>query len=518
MSSSSEVQEGLSSVTRGTLFLLFGTLCYVGLTFVARVVLTRSISFTDWDAFSLGLTLVGVVSAVGTLGLPSAVARSLPYVATDAERRSIVRGALAIGGASAVGTSLVLWLIGPWISQRLGLPSLVPALELFPIAVATSVIGTIIAAIFQGYEDVTPNAVFVQIVTPGLWVVFVVALFVLPPKGIDYESAIVAYVAANAISLLLSVAYLLRQLPRVLPAGAGSPGAVAPLMRFALPLLLVGLMGALTGSGDTLVLGAFDPTAVGTYTNSLTLARLIQVAIGAAAYIFLPVAARFLRTRDFASIRMTYVTVTKWLILFSLPLFLLFFFLPSRSLDFVYGPQYATIVIPLQIVVIGAFLTTVMGPATNAQVALGQTHLLAFNAAIAVAIDLGVSLALVPTYGIPGAAIAWASANASYTALSLIEVAASTGVHPFEPHFYVPVLVTAAPVAAILALAPIHYPLWSLPVIGLAIVGLFIVVVLLTRSIDEGDQLLLGAVEGLVGRPLPLLRRIGRFGRPRPKA
>ncbi|MGA8303117.1 MAG: oligosaccharide flippase family protein [Thermoplasmata archaeon] len=515
MSTPSGSRDGLSSVTRGTLFLLFATLCYVGLNFVARVVIIRDISYVQWNAFSLALTLVSVVAAVGTLGLPSAVARSLPYASSDAERRTIVRGSLVVGGLAAVGSALVLWLLGPWIASSLGLADLGPALTVFPIAVGTTIAVSLIAAIFQGYEDVTPNALYIQIVTPGLFVGFLFVVLVLPLKGIDYTSALLTYVVANVVSLLLTIVYALRRLPRLLSPGAGSPGALGHLLRFAAPLFLVTLMGTLAGSGDSLVLGVFHSTDFGTYSASITLARLLQIGVSAASYIFLPVAARLLRQKDKSAIGLTYVTVTKWMILFSLPLLLLFLFLPSRSLDFVYGPGYAVVVLPLQITVLGAFLTTAFGPATNAQVAFGQTRLLAYNSVVAAAVDLGLAFALVPSEGMTGAAIAWATSGVVYTALSLIELGLLTGVHPFRPHYLTPLLVTALPVAAVLALAPVTFPLWSLPVIGLGIAGLLVLAVLVTRSVDEGDRLLLGALEGLIGRPLPLLRRIGRIGLPR---
>ncbi len=515
MATSAGAREGLSSVTRGTLFLLFATLGYVALNFVARVVIVRNVTKTDWDAFSLALTLVGVVSAVGTLGLPSAIARSLPYVHSDDERREIVRGSLLIGGASAVGSALVLWALGPFISSSLGLPILEPALEVFPIAVATTVAIGLIAAIFQGYEDVAPNALYVQVVPPGLFVAFLGVVYLAPSVGLSYESALLAYVAGNVAAFVLAVVYTLRRLPRLLPPGPRAAGATGRLVRFAVPLLFVGVMSTVAGSGDTLVLGAFYPSAVGTYTASLALARLLQVGIGAAAYIFLPVAARFLRSKDLASIELTYVTVTKWMVLFSLPLLLLFFFLPGRSLDFVYGSQYATVIAPLQLVVLGAFVSTLFGPAANAQVAFGQTRLLAYNATAAGLLDIGMAFVLVPHYGITGAAAAWAAANIAYSGLSLAQIAYKNRVQPFRPHFVVPLVLTALPVGAILTLAPVHYALWSLPVIGLAIAGLFLLVMLLTRSVDEGDRLLLGAIEGLLGRPLPLLRRIGRLGVPR---
>ena len=518
MGTPSGARDGLSSVTRGTFLLLVGSLAYVALNFVARFILIRSISTDQWSAFSFALALVGVVAAVGTLGLPSAVARSLPYAASDSERRTYVRATLVIGGVAAVGASVVLFVLGPWITTRLNFADLGPALQLFPIAVATSVGASLIASIFQGYEDVLPNALFIQTVTPGLFVIFLFVAYFLPPFGIDYVSALLTYVVANVVTLALTLAYAVHRLPGRLSPGPGAPRALGHLMTFAAPLFFVTLMSTLLGYGDTLVLGAYFPGEVGTYSASLTLARLLQVGIGAAAYIFLPVAARLLRKDDTASIGVTYVTVTKWMILFSLPLFLLFVFLPSRSLDFVYTAKYAVIVLPLQITVTGAFLTTAFGPASNAQVAFAQTRLLAYNSAVAAAVDLGLAFALIPSDGLTGAALAWALANVVYTGLSLVELAYLTGVHPFRPHFVVPLLVTSIPVALVLLFWPFPFPLWSLPVMGFGIAGLLVLVVLLTRSVDEGDRLLLGAVEGLVGRPLPLLRRIGRIGIPGPRS
>jgi O-antigen/teichoic acid export membrane protein len=197
--------------------------------------------------------------------------------------------------------------------------------------------------------------------------------------------------------------------------------------------------------------------------------------------------------------------------LVSLPLFLLFFFLPSRSLEFVYGPGYAGQVMPLQITVIGAFVTTIFGPASSAQVAFGQTRLLAVNAVVAGIVDISVALALAPTYGFVGAAIAWSSANAAYSTMCLVELGLLTRVHPFHRHFITPFLATAVPVGLVLGLGHPYVPLWGLPPLAIGIALLFVVAVLATHSIDEGDRLLLEAVERLFGRPLPFFRQLGRW-------
>ena len=270
-------------------------------------------------------------------------------------------------------------------------------------------------------------------------------------------------------------------------------------------------MASITGYGDTLILGIYHEGEIGIYSNSLTLARLVQIGISASSFIFLPVASKFLRQDDPNSIRVTYATVTKWMILVSLPLFALFFFLPGESLGFVYGPTYESVVLPLQIVVVGAFITTLLGPSTTAQVVYGQTRLLAYNAVAAGALDFGLSFALIPAYGYVGSAIAWSSANVAFFLLSLGELIFLSDVHPFRRHFILPVVATAVPIGVIFAL--IHGKIAGLLLvpIGLGIAVLFVVLVLVTRSIDDGDRLLLEAIERMAGRPFPLLRRLGRI-------
>ena len=507
------VREGLSSVTKGTLFLLVSTLVLVGLTFVSRVLVVRTIPATDWSAFSFGLTLAGVLAALGSLGLPNAIARSLPYAPSDAERRTIVRATLWIGGVAGAVGSVLLFVFAVPIGDTLGSVEIGVGLQYFSISVGASIFGGLIASIFQGYEDVAPNALFIQIVNPALFVAFLAVASVLPPSGLTYRAALLSYALANVAMLALLVLYLVRKLPQRLPrSGPLAPEALPRYLRFAAPLFVVTLMVAVVGSGDTLILGIYHPSDVGSYTVSLTLARLLQIGITAAAYIFLPVASKFLRQNERGSIATTYTTVTKWMILVSLPLFLLFFFLPSSSLYFVYGPNYSTILLPLQIVVVGAFITTVLGPAPTAQVAFGQAGLLAVNAIVAGLIDVVVAFALVPTYTYVGAAIAWGAANATYTALSAVQLASGTRVHPFHRHFVLPLVATALPVGLLLwVLHPAFSFGWKLPALGLGIAVLFVVLVVLTRSIDDGDRLLLEAVERLLGRPLPFVRRLGRY-------
>jgi hypothetical protein len=117
----------------------------------------------------------------------------------------------------------------------------------------------------------------------------------------------------------------------------------------------------------------------------------------------------------------------------------------------------------------------------------------------------------VPTYGYVGAGAAWGAANVLYAGLCLAELASMDRIHPFRRHFLLPLLASSIPLSLLLLVFRSSIPEWALPPVGLAIAATFVFAVVATGSIDEGDRLLLGAVERLVGRPLPFVRRLGRW-------
>jgi O-antigen/teichoic acid export membrane protein len=400
---------------------------------------------------------------------------------------------------------------GP-IGRAVGAPEDTLALQIFPVAVACGVLESLIASVFQGFEDVVPNAVLVLILNPALFLGFLVALW-LSPAGVALESSILAYVGANVVTVVALAVYALRRLPARLGTTFGGPEARRRLFALAAPLFLVGVMVSIAGTADTLILGFYHNGEVGTYSASLTLARILQIGIGAAGYIFLPVAAKFLRRDDRESVRLTYATVTKWMVLFSLPLVLLFVVLPSASLGFVYGPGYTSVVLPLQLMSVAAFATALLGPAAPAQIAFGDARLQAYNAVVSAGVDVAVALVLVPPYGYIGAAVAWGSANLTWSALCLGELARLRAVHPFRLSFLLPLLATLVPTAVVLVLVRSMVRWWILPPIAVLVALAFVALVLLSGSVDRGDRLLLDTVEGVLGRPLPWLRRVGRFAR-----
>jgi O-antigen/teichoic acid export membrane protein len=509
--SSERTRDGLTSVTRGTLVMLLGTLGSIGFTFVSRVILVRKLTVTSWGTFSLSITIVGLLSALATLGLPQAVARNLAFLKGPWDRHAVIRNSfrylLPVTGAVSLGLFLFALYLGPTYHD----PQLAVTLEFFAGVVALGVPTTLVAAIFQGFEDALPNAVFVQVLNPALFIAFLLGTEAFLPLGRQYVGALTAYLVTYAVVLTLILLYYRRRLPLLLPSAAPTAGYGPRLLAFALPLLVVGVLTSVSGSADTLVLGLIHRAEVGYYTATLSLARLLGLGLSSVGYIFLPVAARYLGNRDSASLSQTYATATKWTLVVALPLFLVFFFFPGESLGFVYGASYSTTVTPLRIVVLGGFAASLFGPASAAQIAFGRTQLVLLNTVIAAVADVTLSFLLVPGYGAEGAAVAWAISSVLFPLLSTIELSWLEGLHPFERDYLLPLSVTAVPLALLFGLVPLRPPYWALPVITIGIALLFVVVVLGTRSVDRGDRLLLEAAEQFLGRPLPMVRRVVRW-------
>jgi len=404
-----------------------------------------------------------------------------------------------------------LFLFAFWLGPAYNDPQLAITLEYFAGIVALGVPATLIAAIFQGFEDALPNAIFVQVLNPALFIVFLVATEAFLPLNQQYVGALAAYLVADVAILGLILLYYRFRIPRLLPRVPPTPGYGVRLIAFALPLLVVGVLTSVSGSADTLILGLLDRPQVGYYTATLSLARLLGLGLSSVGYIFLPVAARFLGNRDSSSLQLTYATATKWTLVVALPLFFVFFFFPSESLGFVYTSAYAGTIVPLRIVVLGGVIASLFGPASAAQIAFGRTQMVLLNTVIAAGVDVGLSFALIPSHGPVGAAIAWSISTILFPLLSTVELGLLEGLHPFKRHYVVPLVVTGIPLALLLGIVPFHPTDWMLPPIAIAIAFLFVVVVLGTRSVDRGDRLLLEAVEQFLGRRLWLIRRVGRW-------
>ncbi len=494
-------------VNRGTLILVLSTLCFFALNFVGRLATARSVSLTDWGLFNLGVSFTALLSTIILLGLNNAVARSLAHEKDPVEQRKIVRWSIGVSALISAVASVLTYVFAVPIAGVFHDPALAGVLYLLAISVGMGAITPVYAAVFQGYHDVLPNALFNQVVNPAVFVVFVLGLLYL---GWGLNAAIVAYVVADVAGLIGCVWYYYARIGRHLPDTVRSRGPPRPEL-WSLSLALWGLssLAFVTAYADTLILGAFWSAAdVGYYSTAMSLARTLLLGGSTLTFVFLPVAARLSREGAYTALRSAYTIAARWILVLSIPLFLLFLILPSQSVIALFGHRYAAAAFPLQLLAITAFASSIIGPSNACLAGIGRNRAQLTSATLSAATNIVLSFTLIPTYGVLGAAIAWGVARALYPASNLLILYRDYGVHPFRPILVRPLVTTLAlaiPLFLLVGyLSPVNWVVYPLFFVG---TGLFVAVLIGTNSLVPDDLIFVSGLEAVARRPLPGLRR-----------
>jgi O-antigen/teichoic acid export membrane protein len=493
-------------VGRGTMIMIGSTIAFFALNFVARVVIARTISVAQWGLFNLGVSLTMFLSIVIILGLNNAVARCLVLERDPRVQHAMVRWSLWVSSIVSVVASVATYLLAVPFADVFHDAGLAPVLVLLAVSVGLGAITPVYAAIFQGFQDMIPNALFNQVLNPAVFVVAALGLLVL---GWGLDGAIVAYVLADIAGFVASVYYYQRRIHRHLkPEFRNRDRPPRVLWTSTVSLWGISSLAFVTAYADTLILGAFWPALqVGYYSTAMSLARTLLLAGGALTFVFLPVAARLAREGDLRTLRISYTVAARWIMIVSIPLFLLFFLLPSESVIALFGRRYLAAAIPLQILALSAFASSIIGPSNACLAGLGQDRLQLSTAIFTGIVNVVLSFALIPTYGVLGAAISWGIARALYPASSLVFLYRDYGVHPFHRSLVRPLVLTLA-IAGPVFLATAYFVPGSWVVFPLFFVGfgVFLGSLFVTRSLLPDDMVFLGVAERLFGIRLPRVR------------
>lgn len=509
--------DAIISLGRGTTVLIVSTILLLLFSLIGRVAVARSLSPQAFGDFNLGISVIGLLSFVSLLGLHQAMARTIAREADPGMRRKMVRLAVGVTSVMAVVASSAVFLISPELAAIFSANSpgnftdMELVLRLFSFTLGMMLGTTLLASIFQGFENAGPNAWFNQIAQPLAFMVFVLAFLTL---HLTLYTAVLAWLLSNVSMFAAILVYTVIKLPPLLVPAPIPDRPIPGLFSLSVALWGVTTLQFITAYADTLVLGAFRPASeVGAYSAAMQLGRLILAGSSALTFIFLPVAARLQRQGDFVALRRVYVTTTRWVLAITVPLLLLFLFLPSASLSAVFGPNYGSASPALAIVGGTAFLSVLVGPANSCLAGLGMTRVLFLTTLVSAIANIALSFSLIPTVGLLGAAIAWGVARAIYPASGLSQLYAAHRVNPFRRNLLLPTGITIALLGALfLLLGRISLPVLS--VYPLYFVGLvvFIAVAVLTKSVEEGDLIAFHHLERVIGRPLPMLRRILESG------
>ena len=174
-----------------------------------------------------------------------------------------------------------------------------------------------------------------------------------------------------------------------------------------------------------------DLRAAGIYAVSTKLIQLGVFVASSVAQVVRPRFSRLLAQGEGKRARSLYQVATGWQVALTWPQYLIVALFATVLLRALFGTEFAEGAPVVAILALSAMVGAAAGPVDVVLLMAGKSTWSLGNAGLALAMNIGLNLLLIPRFGIVGAAIAWAIARVVANLLPLFQVGRSLGFHPF---------------------------------------------------------------------------------------
>lgn len=433
----------LRALARGSAWNLAGSFVAALVHLALPIIITRRLSTDEAGAFFATTTLFAMLMSVGTLGADTGVLWALPR-AKSLERRSEIPALLRLSLGTVIAVTTVVAgfvvLLAPKLAgvlvrgpgpMRGDFESLVyiqapflPIVAVYVIACSASRgLGSIKPLVF--IDKLGRNALqtalvgFCLLVTPSL-LLAVVAWYAPYLAALTVISITVLRLVRNSRPEAPSSAAPRprRQISRELWSFTG-PRALANIFAVALRRVDVLLVSAISGLGQAAV-----------YAAASRFVLLGLMFVQAIQQVMAPRISEFLAKGDVQRAQVIYATTTAWLMLISWPIYLTSAIFAPFLLS-VFGAGYSSGAAVVVILCLSMLIATSCGPVDTVLLMGGRSRWSLLNTGLALTVNVGVDLLLIPRYGIEGAAVGWAVGIALNNLPPLYQVHRFLAMHPF---------------------------------------------------------------------------------------
>jgi len=192
------------------------------------------------------------------------------------------------------------------------------------------------------------------------------------------------------------------------------------ILRFSIPLMFVSAIGIIMHWVDIVMLGVLSSAIdVGMYHPIDRTAGLVRMILFAFAGIFAPIFSEHYFNKNFPEMKESYQSSSKYILMFSLPVFIFLFVFASPML-LLFGSEFDN-AFALKILLTGIFIQTIFGLGSSTLSMSGNTSINLINVSIALILNISLNYILIPLYSIVGAALSTAIALFILSILRFIE-------------------------------------------------------------------------------------------------
>lgn len=382
---------------------------------LARYLLTPE----EYGLLYLALSVFGVVVVLGTLGLPSSVARYVTeFGETEPEQ---VPHVLRVGLAFVLGFSVVVGLAvslsGDRVAALLGEPDLAPLLALGLGYVVLASLRSYLVKTFQGLNRVTWSAA-VNSLQAVSRIVLAVGLVLL---GFGVIGALAGFVLAFLVAVAVGGTILYVRYYRRYGTAERRPDLVRRLLAYSVPLTATRGAGVIDKRVDTILVGFFlNAAAVGYYTVAKQIAEVCATPATSLGFTISPaVGERGAGDRAERAARL-YEQALEYVLLLYVPAVVGLLLVARPLVRHVFGSDYLAAVPVVQVLSLYVLATAVVKITSDGLDFLGRARDRAIVKSATAVGNFGLNLVMIPTFGVVGAAWATLLTYSCYTIANVV--------------------------------------------------------------------------------------------------
>jgi O-antigen/teichoic acid export membrane protein len=201
-------------------------------------------------------------------------------------------------------------------------------------------------------------------------------------------------------------------------------------------LIFISFMHIILYRIDKVMLGIYMTSeVVGIYNIAATVAGLITFLLASSNMIFSSVISELYSIKKIKILGSLYSTITKWIIIFTLPIFITILFFPDTIMKF-FGQAYTIGSTALVILALGQMINVFVGANGTILSMCGHERLLLINNISMAIINIILNAILIPKIGILGAAISTGMSIAIINIIKVFEVKFLLGIIPYNKEYF----------------------------------------------------------------------------------
>jgi O-antigen/teichoic acid export membrane protein len=266
------------------------------------------------------------------------------------------------------------------------------------------------------------------------------------------------------------------------------------LLRFSIPVFLVGFSNMALDQTDRLILGFLRSSSqVGLYNAAYILSQQTLIFFTAMMTMFNPIVSDLYSQGNTEELQEVYSSATRWILIVSLPVVVVGSLFAPELLS-IFNDEFSTGGPLLLILFFAQLIFVTAGPASEVLVMSDHQDLVLIDTVAMLVANVVLNFALIPEFGPIGAAIATMLTITGIQIVQVYQTARHVGVFPFDRTYLRLVTIGAGFVALGSLFYVLSFPL--LPRIGLVVVttGFYALSVWTFAVTDEDVQMLKSAI------------------------